>query len=210
MSSTTRSARSTISGGPSGFTTIFQNAAEVEATGFELEALLRPARGVRLSGSIAYTDATYANYETLDPLNPVNIAGGTPYNAITNPDPTAFGAPGGGLIQLAGNRVRNTPEWAWALHGEEPSWTVARETTRAGAGQETRRNKARRPGRRAEVGCERRDRRRGDPGRRGREGRPPSGRDDGRTSDDAGRHCARLAAGDSPCRATAAAVDVGA
>jgi iron complex outermembrane recepter protein len=110
----------TIPGGPGGFMTIFQNAAEVEATGFELEAQLRPASGVRLSGSLAYTDATFADYVTLDPLNPANVAtpGAPPYHPVTNPDPTAFGAPGGGNIQLAGNQVRNTPKWAWAIHGE--------------------------------------------------------------------------------------------
>lgn len=108
----------TIAGGPTGYTTIFQNAASTSADGVELELAARLARGVRMSGAVSYTDATFDNYLTLDPLNPANIAGGTPYNATTNPDPTAFGAPGGGNIQLAGNRVRNTPDWAWNVHGE--------------------------------------------------------------------------------------------
>ncbi len=108
----------TIAGGPTGYTTIFQNAATTTAKGVELEFFGRPARGLRVSGGLSYTDAKYDNYLTLDPLNPVNIAGGTPYNAVTNPSPTAFGAPGGGNVQLAGNEVRNTPKWAWALHGE--------------------------------------------------------------------------------------------
>ena len=46
---------------------------------------------------------------------------------MTNPSPTAFGAPCTGdldpatvtcEIQLAGNAVRNTPKWAWNVHGE--------------------------------------------------------------------------------------------
>ena len=37
---------------------------------------------------------------------------------MTNPDPTAYGAPSGGEIQLAGNSVRNTPKWAWNVHAE--------------------------------------------------------------------------------------------
>jgi iron complex outermembrane receptor protein len=108
----------TIAGGPTGYTTIFQNAASTSADGVELELAARLSRALRLSAAVSYTDATFDDYLTLDPLNPVNIAGGTPYNAVTNPDPTAFGAPGGGNIQLAGNRVRNTPDWAWNVHGE--------------------------------------------------------------------------------------------
>ncbi|TKD52072.1 TonB-dependent receptor [Sphingomonas baiyangensis] len=108
----------TITGGPTGYTTIFQNAASTTADGFELDIFAQPARNLRLSGALSYTDARFEDYLTLDPLNPANVAGGTPYNAVTNPDPTAFGAPGSGDIQLAGNRVRNTPEWAFNLHGE--------------------------------------------------------------------------------------------
>jgi iron complex outermembrane receptor protein len=110
----------TISGGPSGFQTIFQNAAETTGRGFELEVALRPVSRLRLNGSIAYTDAHFVDYLTLDPLNPANVAtpGSPAYNPVTNPDPTAFGAPGGGNIQLAGNQVRNTPKWAWSVHGE--------------------------------------------------------------------------------------------
>ncbi|MBB5986373.1 TonB-dependent receptor [Sphingobium lignivorans] len=108
----------TIAGGPSGYTTIFENAAKTRAKGIEMDVLLRPARGLRLSGAVSYTDAHFVDYLTLDPLNPANIAGGTPYDPVTNPDPTAFGAPGGGEIQLAGNDTRNSPRWSWNVHGE--------------------------------------------------------------------------------------------
>ncbi|MBN8829872.1 MAG: TonB-dependent receptor [Sphingomonadales bacterium] len=108
----------TIAGGPTGYQTIFQNAAKTRAKGIELDALVRPMRGMRLSGALSYTDAHFVDYLTLDPLNPANIAGGTPYNATTNPDPTAYGAPTGGNIQLAGNDTRNSPRWSWNLHGE--------------------------------------------------------------------------------------------
>lgn len=110
----------TIAGGPAGFTTVFENAAKTSAEGIELEVAARPVPSVRLSGALSYTDAQFDDFLTLDPLNPVNVA--TPpspaYNPVTNPDPTAFGAPGGGIIQLAGNPTRNTPKWAWNLHGE--------------------------------------------------------------------------------------------
>ena len=108
----------TIAGGPTGYTTIFQNAAKTRAKGIEADVLLRPAPGLRLSGALSYTDAHFVDYLTLDPLNPANIAGGTPYNAVTNPDLTAFGSPSGGNIQLAGNDTRNSPRWSWNLHGE--------------------------------------------------------------------------------------------
>ena len=108
----------TIAGGPSGYTTIFQNAAKTRATGIELDLSARPVRGLHLSAAVSYTNAHYVDYLTLDPLNPANVAGGTPYNATTNPDPTAFGAPGGGNVQLAGNPTRNSPRWAWTMHGD--------------------------------------------------------------------------------------------
>ncbi len=108
----------TITGGPTGFTTIFQNAARTSAQGVEVEFFSRPIETVRVSGGLSFTDAKFDDYITIDPLNPANVAGGTAFNAVTNPDPTAFGAPGGGNLQLAGNRTRNTPKWAWNLHGE--------------------------------------------------------------------------------------------
>ncbi|UAJ09079.1 TonB-dependent receptor [Glacieibacterium megasporae] len=106
----------TIAGGPTGYTTIFQNAAKTRAKGFELETTARPVQGLTLSGAVSYTDSHFVDYPTLDPLNPANVSGGTPYNAVTNPNPTAFGAPGSGNIQLAGNPTRNSPRWAANAH----------------------------------------------------------------------------------------------
>jgi len=119
----------TVGGGPAGFTTIFENAARTSAKGVELDFLLRPATGFRLSGALSYTDSKYLDFVTLDPLNPVNVAqpGQPAYNAVTNPSPTAFGAPcaAGSLnafgpcsIQLAGNQTRNSPNWSYSLRGE--------------------------------------------------------------------------------------------
>jgi len=107
----------TIAGGPTGYQTIFQNAASTEAKGVELELAGLLTRRFNWSAGVSYTDATFGDYVTLDPLNPANVAGGPAYDPA-NPDPTAFGAPGGGNVQLAGNRVRNTPKWAWNIHGE--------------------------------------------------------------------------------------------
>ncbi len=110
----------TLAGGPTGYLTVFQNAARTSADGVELELAGIAGRGFSWSGGLSWTDAKFDDYLTLDPLNPANIAtpGSPAYNAVTNPDPTAFGAPGGGDQQLAGNRVRNTPDWAWNVHAE--------------------------------------------------------------------------------------------
>jgi iron complex outermembrane receptor protein len=119
----------TIAGGAGGFTTIFENAAETKAKGIELDVFGRVTPNFRVSGSLAYTDAEYVDFVTLDPIDPrnVNTPPAPPYNPVTNPDPTAFGAPCDGdldpatptcEIQLAGNRVRNTPKWAWNVHAE--------------------------------------------------------------------------------------------
>ena len=120
----------TISGGAAGFTTIFENAAETTAKGLELDVFGEITPQFRVSGAVSYTDAEYVDFVTVDPLDPRNV--NTPpapaYNAVTNPNPTAFGAPCSSAvndpatptceIQLAGNRVRNTPKWAWNAHAE--------------------------------------------------------------------------------------------
>ncbi len=119
----------TVGGGPAGFTTIFENAAKTSAKGVEADLLIRPSDNVRLTGAVSYTDSKYLDFVTLDPLNPVNVAqpGQPAYNAVTNPSPTAFGAPcpAGSLnafgpcqIQLGGNPTRNSPTWSYSVRGE--------------------------------------------------------------------------------------------
>jgi iron complex outermembrane receptor protein len=119
----------TIAGGPTGYTTIFENAAGTTAKGIELDIFGRITPDFRMSGSLSYTDAEYVDFVTLDPLDPRNVAtpGRPMYDPVTNPGQTEFGAPCAGdldpdtrtcEIQLAGNPVRNTPEWAWNVHAE--------------------------------------------------------------------------------------------
>ncbi len=118
----------TIAGGPTGYTTIFENAAETTAKGFELDIFGRITPQFRVSGAVSYTDAEYVDFVTLDPLDPRNVSTpGGAYDPVTNPSPTAFGAPCAGdldpatptcEIQLAGNPVRNTPKWAFNAHAE--------------------------------------------------------------------------------------------
>tara|TARA_A100001391_G_scaffold48774_7_gene29125 strand:+ start:26386 stop:28839 length:2454 start_codon:yes stop_codon:yes gene_type:complete len=119
----------TVGGGPAGFTTIFENAAETSATGFEVDFAFSPVDIFRLTGGLSYTDSKYDDFVTLDPLDPVNVSqsGQPAYDPVTNPDPTAFGGPCPAdalddfapcKIQLAGNPTRNTPEWSYNLRAE--------------------------------------------------------------------------------------------
>lgn len=100
----------TVSGPPSGFITIFENAADTSADGVEIEAFGNVGDRLRLSTSIAWVDAQFDDFETADPLDPRNVPtapGGS------NPPPITL-VP----IQLAGNPTRNTPEWSANFHVE--------------------------------------------------------------------------------------------
>ncbi|WP_157668121.1 TonB-dependent receptor [Croceicoccus marinus] len=70
------------------------NAGKAETKGFELEATAVPVDGLTLSGSLAYLDAKYEEYDTL-----------------------VLDAATGGLVPVsyAGNRLMNSPEWNVAL-----------------------------------------------------------------------------------------------
>jgi iron complex outermembrane receptor protein len=105
----------TLSGGPAGFSTIFENAAKTSAEGVELELFASPTDQFRFSASVSYLHSEYDDFLTKDPLDPRNVAGGAPAG-----DPaTDFVAPSGVPdVQLAGNPTRNSPEWAGNLHAE--------------------------------------------------------------------------------------------
>jgi iron complex outermembrane receptor protein len=121
----------TLSGGPAGFSTIFENAAETSAEGFEVEVYGTPTEQLRFSASLAYLHSRYDDFETLDPLVPQNVttAGPPPVSCpavdpgITWPTscaavPGFVADPNAGTVQLAGNPTRNSPDWSWNLHGE--------------------------------------------------------------------------------------------
>jgi iron complex outermembrane receptor protein len=105
----------TLSGGPAGFSTIFENAAETSAEGIELEVFAMPTDRFRISGSLSWLHSRYDDFLTKDPLDPRNVAGGAPAG-----DPaTDFVAPDGVPdVQLAGNPTRNSPDWSGNLHAE--------------------------------------------------------------------------------------------
>jgi iron complex outermembrane recepter protein len=67
--------------------TTIQNAAKARIKGFEAELTALPAEGLTLSGSLAYLDATYRNFDFLD---------GTT----------------GTTVDLSGFRLQNAPKWS--------------------------------------------------------------------------------------------------
>lgn len=103
----------TLAGGPAGFSTIFENAAETEAHGIELEFSATPTEVLRINGSVSYLKSEYVDFLTIDPLDPRNIV--TP--GVSDGNPATDFAPQP-EIQLAGNPTRNSPEWAGNLHVE--------------------------------------------------------------------------------------------
>ena len=105
----------TVSGGPAGFGTIFENAAETEAHGIEVEFFADVSDGFRLSGAISWLDSEYVDFLTKDPLDPNNIQ--TPGPTTFPGDPNGFNAAEPD-IQLAGNPTRNSPEWTASFHAE--------------------------------------------------------------------------------------------
>jgi len=104
----------TLPGGPAGWQTVFENAAETSAYGAELEFFGSITDRFRMSGSVAYLKSEYDDFVTSDPLDPRNVS--TPGAPTCDIDPVAGFCPQ--EIQLAGNPTRNAPEWAANLHLE--------------------------------------------------------------------------------------------
>jgi iron complex outermembrane recepter protein len=90
-------------GGGAGFVNRFENAAEVEASGAEVEALWRATDRLTLAGSVAWLDVEFAEFDTVDLFD---------VNNVLNPSAVP-------VQSWAGNRPRNSPEWAYNLHGEQ-------------------------------------------------------------------------------------------
>ncbi|RLQ21455.1 TonB-dependent receptor [Seongchinamella sediminis] len=78
-----------------GFSSVFENAAETEGKGIEVEAAWRAADNFTLSGYVGYMDIEFVDYEAANNLSPV---------AETE--------------DLAGNRPRQAPEWSWNIRGD--------------------------------------------------------------------------------------------
>lgn len=104
----------TIAGGPAGFGTIFENAAQTSATGIEIEFFGALTEAFSLGGSLAWLDSEYDDFLTKDPLDPRNVS--TPPDLPS--DPATDFDPALAEVQLAGNPTRNSPEWTANLHVE--------------------------------------------------------------------------------------------
>ena len=104
----------TVAGGPAGFSTIFENAAQTSAHGVELEFFAQPTDRFRMNGAVSYTHSRYGDFLTTDPLDPRAIS--------TAPDPVIDPAtdfdPNLAEVQLAGNPTRNSPDWTANIHAE--------------------------------------------------------------------------------------------
>ena len=103
----------TLAGGPAGFGTIFENAAETSAEGAELEFFATPTDVFRFNGALSYLHSVYDDFLTIDPLDPRNVSTGpvADGNPLTDFSPQPD-------VQLAGNYTRNSPVWTASLHGE--------------------------------------------------------------------------------------------
>lgn len=91
-----------IPGGPSGFTTIFENATSQKAKGIEVDAIWQPSDVFRAHFSAALQDTKFGSFLTTNPTNP----------GIFNPaDPTL-------PEDIRGNKARNAPGFAGSLQLE--------------------------------------------------------------------------------------------
>lgn len=89
-------------GGGTGFVNRFENAAEVDGHGIEAEIYWQPIDPFTLTASLAWLDIEFAEYDTVDNFDPCLVLASC--TAITR--------------SYAGNTTRNTPEWAYNIHGE--------------------------------------------------------------------------------------------
>ncbi|MEX2524290.1 MAG: TonB-dependent receptor [Gammaproteobacteria bacterium] len=92
-----------VPAGATGFTLVYENAAQAEVEGFELETSWLVTDQFRIDGSVTYLDAVFTDYVTTDPFDTVFFQLG-----LAGPPPGE---------QLSGNRLIQAPEWAWTLRG---------------------------------------------------------------------------------------------
>ncbi len=81
------------------------NIPQVRSRGFEGDLAVRPAVWLSLTGSIAYTDATYRDYPN----------GPTPVEAL---NPTAANPGGSPVRNFTGQRLAGVPKWAASVGGD--------------------------------------------------------------------------------------------
>ena len=92
-----------VPAGATGFTLVYENAAQAEVKGVELETAWLITDQFSLNGSLTYLNAKFTNYVTTDPFDTVFFQLG-----LAGPPPDK---------QLRGNRLVQAPKWAWTLRG---------------------------------------------------------------------------------------------
>ena len=92
----------TVPGGPSGFTTVFENATSQKARGIELDTSWRPSPVFRGNLSMALQDTKFGSFLSVDPTNPLIFD-------VTNPALR---------VDIDGNPARNAPKLAGSLRLE--------------------------------------------------------------------------------------------
>jgi len=93
-----------VPAGASGFTLVYENAAEAEVKGAELELNWLVSDRLRVDGSLTYLDAVFTDYITTDPFDTVLFLLGLAPPAVPE--------------QLASNHLVQAPEWAWTARAE--------------------------------------------------------------------------------------------
>jgi iron complex outermembrane receptor protein len=88
-------------GGGSGFVNRFENAAKVSGNGAEVELYWQATDEFSLTAGLSWLDVEFDEYDTVDAFDPCNI--------LASCDPV--------FESFAGNTTRNTPEFAYNLHG---------------------------------------------------------------------------------------------
>ncbi|MDH3513002.1 MAG: TonB-dependent receptor [Gammaproteobacteria bacterium] len=86
----------TVPNAGGGFSSIFENAAEAEGRGIEIEASLLATENFRIDGNISILDTEFVNYVTNNPID-------------------GAAAP---AVDLAGNKLRQAPEFSGYIRGE--------------------------------------------------------------------------------------------
>lgn len=90
----------TVPGGPTGFGNVFENATTQKSKGVELEATWIATDQLRFNATASYQDTEFGSFLTADPTNEGNLGGG-----VVN-------------VDIAGNKARQAPTWAWNIHGD--------------------------------------------------------------------------------------------
>ena len=89
-------------GGGAGFVNLFENAAQMEGKGLEVEMYWQATDQFSLTGGLSWLDVEFTEYNSVDNFDP---------NLILNPAAVP-------TLSFAGNSPRNTPDLAYNIHGE--------------------------------------------------------------------------------------------